>query len=122
MSEIENGEDTFVKHTAKNTVYRNEGINVEWQIDFGRNTGGSQSREIAVRIAVCKRSTQPFPSFFVPAGERNPRKLKIPAFSNGLKRLRRAEGTDRGRLAPWALSWTRFHLQKLHQRDCGITL
>lgn len=63
-TEIKN-ESTFVKHMGKNAFYRSKGINVEWQIDFGKNTEGSESHEIAVRIAVCKRSTRPFPSFFV---------------------------------------------------------
>lgn len=61
-------EDTCQTCGEKKVVYRSEGISVEWQIDLGENTGGSQSREIAVGIAVCERSAPPFPSFFVPVG------------------------------------------------------
>lgn len=81
QSETKRG--TFIKRTAK--VLASSGK----QTLGKKNTEGMSFHEKAVRIAIRERSTLPFPSFFVLSGKRNPRKLKIPAFSN---RLRRAKG------------------------------
>lgn len=73
----------------------------------------------------CVRKIQRRPfsvSSYCPA-RRNPRKLKIPAFSNVLKRLRKVKGRIRDGRAIRPVGTrrrTRLHLQKLHQRDCGI--
>jgi len=89
----------FIKRARAD--YRSGGISVEWQIDFGKARVACKSREIAVGTAVyAKDPRRPFPVFFMPSGKRNPRKLKIPAFSSGLKRSETSEGTWRRATLP----------------------
>lgn len=80
--------DTFIKHT----VYRGEGISVEWQTDSGEEKK-MPLHEIAVGTDryTLQGPRRPFPVFFAPSGKRNPRKLKIPAFFKPRRMKRLAE-------------------------------